>query len=645
MQYTIKLPLSNFGGFTNSSLSAAHEFLEIQMEDQELKEFFTHYSESTSSPHARTLFQSKVDAKLCELLAKRRSSAAPVPATDSEAVSSDEFNVSGLGSQPDSSCTSGASDADASGDDKVVPEPVETSKKPSKASKRKRQKRKSFKKSKASGSASPVKDGAQKSKRMAALGRKVVPRGTKAPQVEDVEEVDFEIGLNESRESRKTELAAVMKQLVSKVPFGPEEAKEVVLPPIEALDTLKAKLWFKLFSNQPVDRPFKVKARTIRSWFNPSVFEPFMKPASVQKAIEGPKNTKQIFTVHGPSEKILKKIEGSSKVDQVLAFHKAQYFYSKRILSFENLFSQYKVNWPKATKSLDLKALPVPHTNNNLQVGQLSQYHEFMRLLKLSELSNPFRECLPLPGDKDELPLKSSLPPPSAPKIVEVKDDNGPSKRALKQRAKRQSKKEKKKKAKATKKAPRQFKSTTNSTARRERRQNAQRNTEFDITPPPRPQKIELTPVSPVVEEALTLPVPVIEEPVNHLQVGQVSQYHYFMKLLKLSEEYHAYKYASQIAKVLRATKLPLFIISTVKDEEKQVEEVTETQPEEQVIYPIQSTLKLIEWVKEEKEECIKGEEQKSEPKKVKKTPVSKPKTSKAKQKRKRNQKAKRSKW
>ncbi|KAF3988576.1 hypothetical protein FT662_03321 [Candidozyma haemuli var. vulneris] len=702
MQFTIKLPLSNLGGFTNSSLSAAHEFLEIQLDNQELQEFFTHYSESTSSPHARTLFQSKVDAKLRELLAQRRSLAASIPATDSEAVSSDEFNVSGLGSQPESSCTSGASDADNSADDKtVVPEPADklSEKKHTKASKKKRQNRKQFKTQRASSPNSPVKtnkDGAQKSKRLAALGREVVPRGTKSPQVEVVEEVDLEFGLDESRESSpKTELAVVAKKPICKVPFGPEKAQPVVLPPIGAFFALKAKFWFNLFSDQPVDRPFSFKARTIRSWFTPSVFEPFKKLASVQKAIEAPKN----ITVYGPPEKIVvKKFEGSTKVPQVLAFQKAQYFHSKRLLSFENLFSQYKVNWPKATKILDFKTLPVPHTNNNLQVGQLSQYHEFMRLLRLSELSNPFRECLPLAIDKDDLPLNSPLPPPSTPKIVELKDEHVPSKRALKQRAKRQAKKEKKKARaeKAAKRPPRQFKSVTNSMARRERRRRAQRNREFGIAPPPRPQKIEYTPVTPVFEVTLTLPAPVVKEPVNHLQVGQLSQFHHFMKLFKFFEHSSAHQYTSEFEKVFRSTEFPLNQVSTVvlrgakikfiskKKPAKEViypiqnklkliewvkeEPVKEEQmiypiqsklkliewvKEEQVIYPIQSKLKLIEWVKEEpakKEESLKVEvpvveepKVSEKPKKVKKTPVLKPKISKAKERRERKQKAKRS--
>ncbi|KAF3986933.1 hypothetical protein FT663_04660, partial [Candidozyma haemuli var. vulneris] len=250
-----------------------------------------------------------------------------------------------------------------------------------------------------------------------------------------------------------------------------------------------------------------------------------------------------------------------------------------------------------------------PHTNNNLQVGQLSQYHEFMRLLRLSELSNPFRECLPLAVNEDDWPLDSPLPPPSTPKIVELKDDYVPSKRALKQRAKRQAKKEKKKARaeKAAKRPPRQFKSVTNSMARRERRRRAQRNREFGIAPPPRPQKIDYTPVTPVFEVTLTLPAPVVKEPVNHLQVGQLSQYHHFMKLFKFFKHCRVQQYTSEFEKAFGTIEFPLNQVSTVVLRGAKIKFVSKRKPAKQVIYPIQNKLKLIEWVKEEqvKEEQV----------------------------------------
>ncbi|KAF3984878.1 hypothetical protein FT662_05493, partial [Candidozyma haemuli var. vulneris] len=96
--FTIQLPINQMGSFSNNSIDTSKTTLDIQLDNEELQKFFLHYSQSTSSPQARTLFQSKIDAQLAELVTKPVSSTEIIPATTTGTVVSDESNVSGSSS-------------------------------------------------------------------------------------------------------------------------------------------------------------------------------------------------------------------------------------------------------------------------------------------------------------------------------------------------------------------------------------------------------------------------------------------------------------------------------------------------------------------------------------------------------------------
>ncbi|PVH23390.1 hypothetical protein CXQ85_003124 [Candidozyma haemuli] len=96
--FTIQLPINQMGSFFNNSIDTSKTTLDIQLDNEELQKFFLHYSQSTSSPQARTLFQSKIDAQLAELVTKPVSSTEIIPAKTTGTVVSDESNVSGSSS-------------------------------------------------------------------------------------------------------------------------------------------------------------------------------------------------------------------------------------------------------------------------------------------------------------------------------------------------------------------------------------------------------------------------------------------------------------------------------------------------------------------------------------------------------------------
>lgn len=89
--FTFQLPIDSMD---SENLQTLKSTLDIPMDIEYLEKFFTHYFQSTSSPQARTLFQSKVDAKMAELVTKPASSTDIAPATSTETVVSDVSLVS-----------------------------------------------------------------------------------------------------------------------------------------------------------------------------------------------------------------------------------------------------------------------------------------------------------------------------------------------------------------------------------------------------------------------------------------------------------------------------------------------------------------------------------------------------------------------